>query len=286
MGFFSGIKNFFKKVGTGISRSSGSSIPYTPAEKRVGNYGEEEVYDSLSRALPEATIFRSVVLDENLAKGEIDFLVIYKFKVFVVELKTWRGDIYQEGEQFYQDKESSAGETYTNELGNPFRQVKRNVYLIKQQFKSIWFEPAIIFIEADSVNIDGDISWFESIDSFVNFVKNSNIRTNHDYQVASMIKKIKCYDKMIGKSWFDKELSCIIDEESLHFVINGKEIFKKDILSIRVNHHFSYDDVSIELKNHERLETRMDNYQITYRENGKRYKASFSKIDSIAINLR
>lgn len=244
MEFFSGIKNFFKKVGAGISRSSGSSIPYTPAEKRVGNYGEEEVYDSLRRALPEATIFRSIVLDENLAKGEIDFLVIYKFKVFVVELKTWRGDIYQEGEQFYQDKESSAGETYTNELGNPFRQVKRNVYLIKQQFKSIWFEPAIIFIEADSVNINSDISWF------------------------------------------DKKLFCIIDEESLHFVINGKEIFKKDILSIRVNHHFSYDDVSIELKNHERLETRMDNYQITYRENGKRYKASFSKIDSIAINLR
>lgn len=60
------------------------------------------------------------MLDENLAKGEIDFLVVYKFKVFVVELKTWRGDIYQDGEHFYQDKESSAGEKYTNELGNPF----------------------------------------------------------------------------------------------------------------------------------------------------------------------
>lgn len=94
MGFFSGIKSFFKKVGIGISRLSGTSIPYTPAEKRVGNYGEEETYDLLKCALPEATIFKSVVLDENLAKGEIDFLIICKFKVFVVELKTWRGDIY------------------------------------------------------------------------------------------------------------------------------------------------------------------------------------------------
>lgn len=83
MGFFSGIKSFFKKVGIGISRLSGNSIPYTPAEKRVGNYGEEETYDLLKCALPEATIFKSVVLDENLAKGEIDFLVIYKFKVLL-----------------------------------------------------------------------------------------------------------------------------------------------------------------------------------------------------------
>lgn len=52
MGFFSGIKNFFKKLGIGISRLRENSIPYTSAEKRVGYYGEEETYVLLKCALP------------------------------------------------------------------------------------------------------------------------------------------------------------------------------------------------------------------------------------------
>ncbi|NLN80279.1 MAG: NERD domain-containing protein [Erysipelotrichia bacterium] len=284
MRIFNGIKNFFKKISLGISRTTGYSLPFTSSKKRVGNYGELEVYNELRTKLPEAIIIRNVCLNSKLAKGEIDFLIIYQAKVFVLELKSWRGNIYQDGDQFFQNKQSSGGNSYVNKLDNPFKQIKRNLYQIKQQFNNLWFEPIILFIETNSININRDIEWFTSVDKLVNYINSVDIKTNNEYHINSMMEKIQSYDKIISSSRFNKELSCIIDDSSLRFIANEKEIIKDDIISIKVNHHFSYDDVIITLGNREEVLFRLNNHKITFRKNGKSDIVNLSKIDVIFVN--
>lgn len=286
MGIFKCIKSLFQKIGLGISRATGSTLPFTPTKKKVGNYGEVRVYNELKTKLPEATIIRNVCIDSELAKGEIDFLIIYQAKVFVLEVKSWRGNIYQDGDQFFQDKESSGGDSYTNKQVNPFKQIKGSVFQIKQQFHNIWFEPVILFIRTDSININRDIEWFTSVDELVNYINTVDVRTNKENHINSLIKNVRSYDKMTSSSWLGKELSCIIDESCLRFIINEKEITKNDIISIKVKHHFSYDEGLITLKNNEEIVFRFDDHKITYRNNEKSHVVSLSKIDAIFVNRK
>lgn len=286
MGIFNNIRNFFKRIGVGINRATGSSLPFTPPEKKVGNYSEVEVYNALRAKLPEATIIRNICLDSDTAKGDIDLLIIYEQKVFILELKSWRGSIYQEGDNFFQNKDSSSGINYTNERVNPFSQIKRNLFQIKQQFSNIWFTPVILFIKTDSVDINQDIPWFTDIEELLTYIDTVQVRTNQESDISAIIKKVQSYDKLVSSTWFGKELSCIINENSLRFYLNQQEISKKDILSIKVKHHFSYDDAFITLKNTQEIKIRLENHKITYKENGKMKVVSLSKIDVIFVNKK
>lgn len=71
------------------------------------------------------------------------------------------------------------------------------------------------------MNINSDISWFEGINSFVNYVKNSNIGTNQNHHIASLIKNIRCYDKMIGKSGSIKNYLALSMKK--HFILISME---------------------------------------------------------------
>ena len=95
-----------------------------------------------------------------------------------------------------------------------------------------------------------------------------------------MINTIKCYDTLYSKNNF---LRCIIDEKSLNFVLDKKEIFKSDIVEINVYHHALYDDLLIKLKNNEIINLQIENKELIYIENNEKNITYFSKIDYIVI---
>lgn len=284
MRLFIAVRNFFKKFVIGIKRINGDSLPFTPTNKKVGSHAEIEVFNEIKQLLPNASVIKNVCIDEKLAKGEIDFVIVYKTKVFILELKAWRGRIYQEKEYFYQNKESSIGEVYTNEISNPFKQIKRNLYHIKQRFPNVWFEPLVLFVGPDDIEINESIKWFISVSELVNYIKWCNTNTTHGYNIFELIKNIKSYDVITSSLSFGREIFCIINDSSLKFTVDSKIIKKTNIQSIRINHHFTYDDVEIKLINKEIIKVQLENYKIVYSQNEKRYSVSFSKIDYIEVN--
>ena len=283
MKFIVKIKKFFSNIGLFFKRIFGHEMLYPSEEKIIGMESENKFYNELRKYLPEAYIFPNVLLDKESAKGEIDFVVVYKTKVFVVELKRWRGIIKQDGDKFYQFKSSSSGETYINQLSNPFSQVRKNVFKIKQRFPNVWFEPSVVFLNSQKLEINENYRFFRSTLEFVDYVRNANIKCNNSHDKDYLVKNIECYDSIYNSGGLWAEEQCVIDEKCFKFICNGEIITKKEILIIDIEHHALYDKVVIELKNHRKFVVNLENYKISCRTNGKRHYVSFSKIRRIVI---
>ncbi len=280
---FRKIRDFFHKVGAGFKRMGAETLPFTPVEKKYGIFGESGMYDRLRALLPDAVIKKSVCLDTETAKGEIDFLIVYQNKVFLVELKSWAGRVYQEGDRFYKEKESRGNQTYTKEMKSPFQQIRRNTYLIKQQFPDIWFEPAVVFQNSDSVNIEANtVPWFDKAEALADYIRN-NGRQNRSLCIQYLLDHVATYDIMISSAWGLKEQACIVDASSLNFESDGRIIGKQEICEIRLTHYFSYDTVRLTLKNGTVVQAENENRVIRYKSNGKNGTVALGKIDYIEI---
>ena len=278
------IKEFFHKINVGLERKAGDTLPRVSEEKEWGSMAEDQTYQKLRYMLPDAKIFKNVCLDSKKAKGEIDFLIVYDLKVFVIELKCWKGRIYQDGDIFYKEKDSYE-ETFTKELRSPIRQLNGNIYKLKQKFNNIWFEKALLFLESESVSLeDDDFPYFTDIYNLIDYIKNEG-EQNKPYAITYLLNNIKQYDLIISKGlWSGKEKHCIIDPYSLNFTINGTNITKNQIDNISISHNFSYDELRITLKNKNVLYTTEENKTILYIDNNQTYSVSTSKIDYIKIN--
>lgn len=67
------------------------------------------------------------------------------------------------------------------------------------------------------------------------------------------------------------------------FNIDGRTITKKDIVRIDIDHHFSYDDISIRLCDGGLLRTTRENHGIDVKEDDYISTYSFAKIKTILI---
>lgn len=277
---FKFIRNLFKSIKLYFNRKNNNSIPFTSANKIDGYNNEEHTYNYINANLKNAKIYKNVCLDNKTSKGEIDLLIIYENKVFIIEEKSWRGIISCDEDNFYQTKKSFQGEIYTNVKENPFKQIRRNLYLIKEKYPDIWFNPIVLFNNADEIDINSNDIYFDSLIDLINYIKNVNTIKNREYTINNLINTIKCYDTLYSKNNF---LRCIIDEKSLNFVLDKKEIFKSDIVEINVYHHALYDDLLIKLKNNEIINSQIENKELIYIENNEKNITYFSKIDYIVI---
>jgi hypothetical protein len=78
----------FHKIGVGLKRVfSSSSIDTISEEKSYGNDGEIEVEEELQRLIPNCIIKSNVMVYTSKGNCEIDLLVSYENKLFVIEVK-------------------------------------------------------------------------------------------------------------------------------------------------------------------------------------------------------
>lgn len=81
-----GLKSFFHKIKTGFARLSGKSIPYISSTKRCGDSGEESFIGKLKTKLPFSRIKRNIIINTLYGNAEIDCLVLYRDKLFAIEV--------------------------------------------------------------------------------------------------------------------------------------------------------------------------------------------------------
>lgn len=116
----------FHKIGVGLKRVfSSSSIDTVSEEKMYGNEGEFEVEEELQRLIPDCIIKSNVMVYTSKGNCEIDLLVSYDNKLFVIEVKHWLGRLYEQDGYFIKEKDDRwTGEVHEKELNHHLARLK------------------------------------------------------------------------------------------------------------------------------------------------------------------
>ena len=268
-----GIRAFFHKIKMGFVRAGESSIPYVNEVKRYGNSGEDEFTYRLCRELTSCKIKRNVVISTPDGNAEIDCLVLHHNKLFAIEVKRWKGYLTERDDGFLQEKTDRwTGETHTKLLKSPFKQLGRAIYLLRKQIPIKAWVNAVVFFEDDeleSVSAFSDNVWF---DGKVSFGTSAN----------DFFERCVPADYLYANAW-GKSLHCIINRTTLRFKTPQGDISADNIDSIRISHHWSYDELHITMADGSIKTITIENAKIQVSDNGRISTYALCKLDYIEL---
>lgn len=281
-----GLKSFFHKLKTGFVRLGGTSIPYVSSTKRYGDNGERIFINALTRALPLSQIKNNIVINTLEGNAEIDCLILYKNKLFAVEVKRWKGYLTETENGFIQEKTDRwTGEIHTKNQKSPFKQLNRAIYLLRKQILGkVWINSIVYFEDKEFWGIStlNENVWFSDIDNLVNYVENDGETTYGNNEAKHFFDKCISADYLYSSSW-DKSLHCIIMPESLNIQTEQGLVTRKDMSYIHIIHHFSYDELNIKLNDGNNRRVVIENGKITVNDRGEFADYSLCKLDYIEI---
>ncbi|MBR3244967.1 MAG: NERD domain-containing protein [Parasporobacterium sp.] len=124
-----------------------------PPHKAAGNAGEEAAAAVIKRILQKRDYCgRNVPVSFGGQKTELDFVIVNRNGVFIIEVKNYSGKISGEEEalQWKKSKTSQGGKTYEKFIENPIPQVKREEYILGNFLRSkginVWVNGYIYFV--------------------------------------------------------------------------------------------------------------------------------------------
>lgn len=283
-----GIRSFFHKIKIGFVRRCENSIPYVSSTKRYGNNGEDEFAYLVKNFLPACRIKRNIVIETADGNAEIDCLLLYQNKIFAIEVKRWKGRLIETENGFIQEKTDRwTGEKHHKILKSPFKQLNRAVYLLKKSIPSaVWINSIVFFEDKEFERIEttADKVWFSDIKQLTKYILDEGKAFNA-LNAERFFDRCVAADYIYAKSW-DKSLHCIIDERSLRFQTLNGEINRKQIRFIKINHHWSYDELNITLIDGTTCYITQENAKINVRENGRNSIYAMCKLDYIKLGGR
>lgn len=278
-----GIRGFFHKIKIGFIRAGEPSLPYVDSVKRYGNYGEDEFIEMIRDELPSCEIKRNVMVSSPKGNAEIDCMLLYEDKLFAIEVKRWKGRIIEYEKDFLQVKtDRYTGERYNKIIKSPFNQIRRAIYLLRQQIQVNAWVNAIVFFEDDeleSITVSSKDAWFDDLQNLKKYICNSGKQSLGKF-AREFFDKCVPADYLYARSW-DKSLHCVIDRKSLHFKTVKGAIGAEDIVSINIKHRWSYDDLFIRMLNGTTQKITVENEKIRVYENGIAKSYSICKLDYI-----
>ena len=275
-----GLKCFFHKIKIGFVRRRTPSIPYTSSAKKFGNQGESEFFDLLVDSLPECRIKKNIIIQTDEGNAEIDCLVLYRGKLFAIEVKRWKGCLVEEEGKFIKSNVDQWGEAHMREQKSPFKQLGRAIYLLKKQIPDkVWVTGIVFFMETDSVLTNQENVWFNKIEDLVDYIAQNGRSSG---AADSFFNRCIAADYLYSDSW-EKSMHCVICDTSLRFDTPVSVLTRKDIESIRLVHHWSYDEVSIKTLKGEQYETKVENMLIEVMDNGEKHLYGMYKLDYIEL---
>lgn len=172
--------------------------------KAHGNKGENLACKKLSQL--NGNLFQNIIINEKEIRGEMDFILVNKKGVFIIESKHHRGIIQgNSSEQYllYTKKSRQGGKKYTKKIYNPSKQVGTHVYKLSKYFKkngiNTWLEGIVYFSNPNvSLSISGNNSdkFFDShqkIKRFlVNYTPRERILSNEQMnKICNLLRKIE-----------------------------------------------------------------------------------------------
>lgn len=128
----------------------------TPPHKAAGNAGEDAAASVIKRVLQKGDrCFRNVPILYGDQETELDFLIVNKNGVFIIEVKNYSGEIRGRADQRYWEKTktSQGGNVYEKRIENPIPQIKREEYILGKYLRSegirVWVKGYVFFIRCN-----------------------------------------------------------------------------------------------------------------------------------------
>ena len=280
-----GIRAFFHKIKMGFVRAREPFIPYVDEAKRYGNDGEDEFIDTLRRKLSSCKMKRNVVVSTPEGNAEIDCLVLYRNKLFAIEIKRWKGHLKECDYGFLQEKTDRwTNEPHTKLLKSPFKQLGRAVYLLKQQIPvKAWINSVVFFQddELESVSVFSENVWFDRYQDLADYIIN-------DGKVSFGTGAHDFFEQCMPADYLHScaqgaSLHCTINRATLRFSSSRGIIPADRIASIRMIHHWSYDELHITLTDGSTRLLSRENAKIQFRYNGQIITRSLCRLDYIEL---
>lgn len=284
-----GIRAFLHKIKTGFVRIGESALPYTSDAKRYGNHGEDNFTNTLRRELPSCKIKKNIIITTSEGNAEIDCLVLYKNKLFAIEVKNWKGRITEDENGFSQEKADRwTDEIHIKHLKSPFKQLSRAIYLLKRQIPvKAWVNPVVFFEnnELESISTFTDnIIWFNCYQDLIKHISNEG-EVSLGKNANDFFNKCVPADYLYSDAC-EKSLHCIINRDTLQFKSPQGIIPIDSIVSIQIFHHWSYDELHIQMMDGTKQIITLENAKIQVHDNGHIDNYALCKLDYIELGIK
>ena len=278
-----GLRSFFHKIKIGFTRMGESSIPYTTQAKKYGDWGEDEFVYAIQSRLPDCKIKKNIIIQTSEGNAEIDCLILYKNKLFAIEVKRWKGQLVERDGDFIQYKRDRwTDEIHTKIHKSPFKQIGRAIYLLrKENPENAWVNSVVFFEEAYRIEADSDSVWFDDIDDLTYHIQNDG-KVSWSNNAESFFDKCIAADYLYCNSW-GKSLHCIVCDESLRFTTSEGALTRNDVDSISIVHHWSYDELIIKTVSGRVFSVNRENDYIVVNDIGYKYRYALCKLDYIKL---
>ena len=166
-------------------------------EKRIaGKEGELKAKNVLSDYLNENDqLLHNVYISIHGRNTELDYVVINNNGVFIFEVKNFSGELVgNEDDQYWNKYKISRGNNeYIKEIRNPIKQLKREIYLLKEYLKyygiDLWIEGYVFFVNMNSpVESEYTINDKSEIADILHIRRDQILTKNQIEKIISILK--------------------------------------------------------------------------------------------------
>ncbi len=178
-----------------FSDDSNSQKLYEKPERLAGKKGEIEATNIICSVLRNNDrLFTNVRIQYQDKPAELDNVIVNSFGVFIIEVKNYNGSIYgnEEDYEWVKYHTSKAGKTYSKIVRNPIKQVKRQIYVLKNFISyyshvQVWIKGYALLLKQNSpVNSAYILSSAEDIDKAIH-TPTRNRLTKQDIEEISKL---------------------------------------------------------------------------------------------------
>ena len=166
-------------------------------QKRIaGKEGELQAKKLLNHYLNENDLLlNNVNISIHGRNTELDYVVINNNGVFIFEVKNFSGKLVgNEDDQYWNKYKISRGnKEYIKEIRNPIKQLKREIYLLKEYLKyygvDLWIEGYVLFVNMNSpVESEYTVNDKSEIDDILHLRRNQVLTKNQIEKIMSILK--------------------------------------------------------------------------------------------------
>lgn len=166
-------------------------------QKRIaGKEGKLQAKKILNHYLNENDLLlNNVNISIHGRNTELDYVVINNNGVFIFEVKNFSGKLVgNEDDQYWNKYKISRGnKEYIKEIRNPIKQLKREIYLLKEYLKyygvDLWIEGYVLFVNMNSpVESEYTVNDKSEIDDILHLRRNQVLTKNQIEKIISILK--------------------------------------------------------------------------------------------------
>ncbi len=166
-------------------------------QKRIaGKEGELQAKKILNHYLNENDLLlNNVNISIHGRNTELDYVVINNNGIFIFEVKNFSGKLVgNEDDQYWNKyKISSGNKEYIKEIRNPIKQLKREIYLLKEYLKyygvDLGIEGYVLFVNMNSpVESEYTVNDKSEIDDILHLRRNQVLTKNQIEKIISILK--------------------------------------------------------------------------------------------------